>query len=142
MKQLVVPLLEVKFPSVLNRLLQDSLLMVEQGVPTLPTLPFITSSVTTSSLEEGEDHTDSVTGAKSANPEVDSFVRSVALVITAATTVTAFVSNAATTSATPVDVGKDKHVPTPSVFAGSSSSDKTNRTLSLFTGMSGSVFVA
>ncbi|GJZ91061.1 hypothetical protein Tco_0662988 [Tanacetum coccineum] len=51
-----------KSPSVLNRLLQDSRLMVEQGVPTLPTLPFITSSVTASPLEEGGDHTDSVTG--------------------------------------------------------------------------------
>ncbi|GKE56534.1 hypothetical protein Tco_1495719, partial [Tanacetum coccineum] len=154
-----------KSPSVLNRLLQDSRLMVEQGVPALPTLPFITSSVTASPLEEGEDHTDSVTGpflrtvgpsarfvvlsdsshhlgAKSADPEVDSFVRSVAPVMTAATTITAFVSNAATTTATPVDVGKDKDVPTPSVFAGSSSSDKTDHTLSLFTGRSGSDFVA
>ncbi|GKA59311.1 hypothetical protein Tco_0758624 [Tanacetum coccineum] len=51
-----------KSPSVLNRLLQDSRLMVEQGVPALPTLPFITSSVTASPLEEGGDHTDSVTG--------------------------------------------------------------------------------
>ncbi|GJR60093.1 hypothetical protein Tco_1502255 [Tanacetum coccineum] len=34
----------------------------EQGVPALPTLPFITSSVTASPLEEGGDHTDSVTG--------------------------------------------------------------------------------
>ncbi|GJR01661.1 hypothetical protein Tco_0524645 [Tanacetum coccineum] len=154
-----------KSPSVLNRLLQDSRLTVEQGVPALPTLPFITSSVTASPLEEGGDHTDSVTGpslrtvgpsarfvvlsdsshhsgAKSADPEVDSFVRSVAPVMTTATTVTAFVSNAATTTATPVDVVKDKDVPTPSIFAGSSSSDKTDRTLSLFTGKSGSDFVA
>ncbi|GJU90679.1 hypothetical protein Tco_1303102 [Tanacetum coccineum] len=35
---------------------------IEQGVPAFPTLPFITSSVTASPLEEGEDHTDSVTG--------------------------------------------------------------------------------
>ncbi|GJR91807.1 hypothetical protein Tco_0215818 [Tanacetum coccineum] len=46
-----------KSPSVLNRLLQDSRLTVEQGVPALPTLPFITSSVTASPLEEGGDHT-------------------------------------------------------------------------------------
>ncbi|GJR29261.1 hypothetical protein Tco_1105493 [Tanacetum coccineum] len=154
-----------KSPSVLNRLLQDSRLMVEQGVPALHTLPFITLSVTASPLEEGEDHTDSVTGpslrtvgpsarfvvlsdsshhsgVKSADPEVDSFVKSVVPVMTVATTVTAFVSNDATTTATPVDVGKDKDVPTPSVFAGSSSSDKTDRTLSLFTGRSGSDFVA
>ncbi|GKC63553.1 hypothetical protein Tco_1096151 [Tanacetum coccineum] len=125
-----------KSPSVLNRLLQDSRLMVEQGVPALPTLPFITSSVTASPLEEGGDHIDSVTGpslrtvgpstrfvvlsdsshhsgAKSVGPEVDSFVRSVVPVMTAATTITAFVSNDDTTTATPVDVGKDKDVPTP-----------------------------
>ncbi|GJS77491.1 hypothetical protein Tco_0727372 [Tanacetum coccineum] len=154
-----------KSPSVLNRLLQDSRLMVEHGVLALPTLPFITSSVTASPLEEGGDHTDSVTGpslrtvgpsarfvvlsdsshhsgAKSADPEVDSFVRSVAPVMTTATTVTAFVSNAATTTATPIDVVKDKDVPTPSIFSGSSSSDKTDRTLILFTGKSGSDFVA
>ncbi|GJW79468.1 hypothetical protein Tco_0143443, partial [Tanacetum coccineum] len=154
-----------KSPSVLNRLLQASQLTVEQGIPALPTLPFITSSVTASPLEEGGDHTDFVTGpslrtvgpfarfivlsdsshhlcAKSTNPEVDSFVRSVAPMMTTATTVTAFVSNAATMTATPVDVVKDKDVPTPSIFAGSSSSDKTDRTLSLFTGKSGSDFIA
>ncbi|GJT31886.1 hypothetical protein Tco_0922305, partial [Tanacetum coccineum] len=154
-----------KSPSVLNRLLQASQITVEQGIPALPTLPFITSSVTALPLEEGGDHTDFVTGpslrtvgpsarfivlsdsshhsgAKSTDSEVDSFVRSVAPVMTTATTVTAFVSNAATTTATPVDVVKDKDVPTPSIFASSSSSDKTDRTLSLFTGKSGSDFVA
>ncbi|GJW61399.1 hypothetical protein Tco_0110734 [Tanacetum coccineum] len=112
-----------KSPSVLNRLLQDSRLMVEQGVPALPTLPFITSSVTASPLEEGGDHTDSVTGpslrtvgpsarfvvlsdsshhsgAKSADPEVDSLVRSAVPVMTEATTVTTI----ATTVAIPADV--------------------------------------
>ncbi|GKG56305.1 hypothetical protein Tco_0577380, partial [Tanacetum coccineum] len=57
-------------------------------------------------------------------------------------TLRAVVGNAATTTATPADVGKDKDVPTPSIFAGSSSSDKTDRTLSLFTERSGSDFVA
>ncbi|GJU20535.1 hypothetical protein Tco_1153877 [Tanacetum coccineum] len=154
-----------KSPSVLNRLLQDSRLMVEQGVPALPTLPFITSSVTASPLEEGGDHTDSVTGpslrtvgpsarfvvlsdsshhsgAKSADPEVDSLVRSVAPVMTTATTVTTFVSSVAATAPTAIDAGKNKDVPAPSVFAGSSSSDRTDRTLSLFTGRSGSEFAA
>ncbi|GJS20934.1 hypothetical protein Tco_0449566 [Tanacetum coccineum] len=154
-----------KSPSVLNRLLQDSLLMVEQGVPALPTLPFITSSLTASPLEEGGDHTDSVpspslrtvgpsarfvvlsdsshhSGAKSADPEVDSFFRFVAPVMTTATTVTAFVSSVAPIATTSVDVGKDNDESAPSVFACSSSSDKTDRTLSLFTGKSGSEFVA
>ncbi|GKE13173.1 hypothetical protein Tco_1416724, partial [Tanacetum coccineum] len=154
-----------KSPSVLNRLLQDSRLMVEQGVPALPTLPFITSSVTASPLEEGGDHTDSVTGpslrtvglsarfvvlsdsshysgAKSADPEVDSLIRSVAPVMTTATTVMTFVSSVAATTPTTIDAGKNKDVPALSVFAGSSSSDRTDRTLSLFSGRSGSEFAA
>ncbi|GJT67132.1 gypsy type transposase [Tanacetum coccineum] len=45
-----------KSHSVLNRLLQDSRLTVEQGVPALPTLPFITSSVTASFREGGESY--------------------------------------------------------------------------------------
>ncbi|GJZ96929.1 hypothetical protein Tco_0669263 [Tanacetum coccineum] len=113
---------EIRFDFVVGqeRLLQDSRLTVEQGVPALPTLPFITSSVIAPPLEEGEDLTDSVTGpslrtigpsarfvvlsdsshhsgAKSVGPEVDSLV---------------------------------------------SSSEKTDRTLSLFTGRSGSGFDA
>ncbi|GJS01662.1 hypothetical protein Tco_0318170 [Tanacetum coccineum] len=150
-----------KCPSVLNRLLQDSRLMVEQGVPALPTLPFITSSMTASPLEEGGDHTDSVTGpslrtvgpsarfvvlsnsshhsaTSSAGPEGDSFVRSTVPVMTEATVVTTI----ATTAAIPADVGKDKSAPHPSAFGSSSSSKKTDRTLSLFTGRSGSGFAA
>ncbi|GJT59191.1 hypothetical protein Tco_1002724 [Tanacetum coccineum] len=134
-------------------LLQDSRLLVEQGIPALPTLPFITSSVIALPLEEGGDHTDSMTGpslrtvgpsarfivlfdsshhsgAKSADPEVDSLVRYAAPVMTEATTV----ATIATMVAIPVDVGKDKSAPHPSVFGSSSSSEKTDRTLSLFTG--------
>ncbi|GJU14358.1 hypothetical protein Tco_1142324 [Tanacetum coccineum] len=150
-----------KSHSVLNRLLQDSRLMVEQGVLALPTLPFITYSVTASTLEEGGDRTDSVTGpslrtvgpsarfvvlfdsshhsgAKSANPEVDSLVRYVVPVMTEATTVT----TVATTVAIPADVSKDKSAPHPSVFGSSRSSEKTDHTLSLFTGRSSSGFAA
>ncbi|GJR74405.1 hypothetical protein Tco_0086770 [Tanacetum coccineum] len=131
--------------------LQDSRLTVEQGVPALPTLPFITSSVTASPLEEGGDRTDSVTGpslrtigpsarfvvlsdsshhsgAKSADPKVDSLVRSAAPVMTEATTV----ATVATTVAIPADVSKDKSAPHPSVFGSSSSSEKTDRTLSFY----------
>ncbi|GJX19499.1 hypothetical protein Tco_0222176, partial [Tanacetum coccineum] len=150
-----------KSPSVLNRLLQDSRLMVEQGIPSLPTLPFITSSVIASPLEEGGYHIDSVTGpslltvgpstrfvvlsdsshhsaTNFAGPEGDSFVRSIVPVMTEATAVTTI----ATTVAILADVGKDKSVPHPSVFSSSSSSEKTDRTLSLFTGRSGSGFAA
>ncbi|GKD43035.1 hypothetical protein Tco_1267680 [Tanacetum coccineum] len=154
-----------KSPSVLNRLLQDSRLMVEQGVLALPTLPFITSFMTASPLEEGGDHTDSMTGpslrtvgpsarfvvlsdschhsgAKSVDPEVDYLVRYVAPVMTTTTIVTAFVSSVATTAPTAIDAGKDKDMLAQSVFAGSSSSDRTEHTLSLFTGRSGSEFAA
>ncbi|GKE35039.1 hypothetical protein Tco_1454361, partial [Tanacetum coccineum] len=104
-----------------KRLLQDSRLLVEQGIPAVPTLPFITSSVTASPSEEGEDHTPSA-----------------APVMTEATTVTSI----ATTVAIPADVCKDKSAPHPSVFGSSSSSEKTDRTLSLFPGRSGSGFAA
>ncbi|GJS57709.1 hypothetical protein Tco_0652493 [Tanacetum coccineum] len=150
-----------KSPSVLNRLLQDSRLTVEQGVSALLTLPFITSSVKALPLEEGRDRTDFVTGpslrtigpsarfvvlsdyshhsgAKSADPEVDSLVRSAAPVMTEATTVT----TVATTVAIPPDVSKDKSAPHLSVFGSSILSEKMNRTFSLFTGRSGSGFYA
>ncbi|GJX58359.1 hypothetical protein Tco_0289749 [Tanacetum coccineum] len=58
--------------------------------------------------------------------------------MTEATTVTTI----APTVAIPADVGKDKSVPHPSVFCSSSLSEKTDRTLSLFTGRSGSGFAA
>ncbi|GJZ93285.1 hypothetical protein Tco_0665350 [Tanacetum coccineum] len=122
-------------------------------------------SVTKASpLEEGGDHIDSAaspalrtigpferfvvlsdsshhSSVKYADAEVDSLIRFVAPVMTVATTVTTSVSTAATTTITPADVGKDNNVPTPSIFAGSSSSEKTDHTLSLFTGRSGSDFV-
>ncbi|GKF96593.1 hypothetical protein Tco_0292414, partial [Tanacetum coccineum] len=69
-----------KSPSVLNRLLQDSRLTVEQGVPALHTLPFITSSVTASPLDPG----------------VDSLVWAAGPVMTEATTI-ATVATVATT---------------------------------------------
>ncbi|GJT49320.1 gypsy type transposase [Tanacetum coccineum] len=125
-----------KSPGVLNKLLQDSRLSVEQGVIALPTLPFITSFVTASPLEDGGDHTDFVTGPSLWS--VAASARSVVAVMTEATTMTTI----ATTVAIPADVGKDKSVPHPSIFGSSSSFEKTDRTLSLFTGRSGSGFVA
>ncbi|GJT44690.1 hypothetical protein Tco_0953405 [Tanacetum coccineum] len=82
--------------------------------------------------------TSSVDSAKSADPEVDSLVRSAAPVMTEATTV----AIVATTVAIPADFSKDKSAPHPSVFGSSSSYEKTDRTLSLFTGSSGSGFDA
>ncbi|GJZ99353.1 hypothetical protein Tco_0671904 [Tanacetum coccineum] len=57
----------------------------EQGVPALPTLPFITSSVTASPLEEGGDRTDSALNLRILKG--DSLVRSAAPVMTEAITV-------------------------------------------------------
>ncbi|GJW18444.1 hypothetical protein Tco_0025880 [Tanacetum coccineum] len=97
------------------------------------------SVIGVSPLEEGGGHTDSATAsalctvgpserfvvlsdsshyssAKSTNAEVDSLIRSAASVMTAATTVTTFVSAAATTTVALTDVNKDKNVPTPSIF--------------------------
>ncbi|GJT32185.1 hypothetical protein Tco_0922604 [Tanacetum coccineum] len=101
----------------------DSVGGQDNGVPALPTLPFITLSMAASPLEEGEDRTDSVAGAKSADPEVDSLVRSAAPVMTEATTV----ATVATIVAIPADVSKDRSAPRPSVFGSSSSSEKTDR---------------
>ncbi|GKD41871.1 hypothetical protein Tco_1266516 [Tanacetum coccineum] len=128
-----------KSPSVLNRLLQDSLLTVEQGVPALPTLPFITSYVIALPLEEGGDHTDSMTGPslRTVGPTVRFIVLSDSSHHSGAKS-----ADPECTTPTSVDIGKDKDVPASSVFACSSSSDKTDRTLSLFTGKSGSEFVA
>ncbi|GJY95288.1 hypothetical protein Tco_0511649 [Tanacetum coccineum] len=102
-------------------------------------LTLITSSVDSPSarfvvLSDSSHHS----GAKSADPEVDSLVRSAAPVMTEATTV----ATVATTVAIPADVSKDKSAPHPSIFGSSSSSEKTDRTLSLFTGRSGSGFDA
>ncbi|GKA49031.1 hypothetical protein Tco_0741989, partial [Tanacetum coccineum] len=75
--------------------------------------------------------------AKSADAKVDSLIRSVAPVMAATTTVTTSVSAAATMAVALTDVNKDKNMPNPSIFAVSSSSEKTDRTLSLFAGRSG-----
>ncbi|GJY23501.1 hypothetical protein Tco_0397159 [Tanacetum coccineum] len=96
------------------------------------------SATGASPLEKGGDHTDFATGPSLRT--VGPFARFVVCcsVMTEATTVTTI----ATTVAIPADVGKDKSAPHPSVFGSSSSSEKTDRTLSLFTGRSGSGFVA
>ncbi|GJZ58487.1 hypothetical protein Tco_0613981 [Tanacetum coccineum] len=55
-------MLELKHPGPMYREKGATADSLEHGVPALPTLPFITLSVTASPLEEGGDHTDSVTG--------------------------------------------------------------------------------
>ncbi|GKB56148.1 hypothetical protein Tco_0912334 [Tanacetum coccineum] len=110
----------------LTSCLQDFSLNGKQGVPaSSPTLPFIASSVTATPLEEG--------GSSSAAPcyDCESFCSLPLRLLFPAELV-----------AIPADVSKDKSAPHPSVFGSSSSSEKTDRTLSLFTGRSGSGFDA
>ncbi|GJU84706.1 hypothetical protein Tco_1292252 [Tanacetum coccineum] len=52
-----------KSPSVIRELLASSLLNAEAGVEVVATLPFVTSSVSATPVREGDNPTDSVTGA-------------------------------------------------------------------------------
>ncbi|GJX28119.1 hypothetical protein Tco_0236198 [Tanacetum coccineum] len=80
------------------------------AVHALPTLPFITSSVTASPLEEGGDHTDSVTG-----PSLRFMAASARFVVLSDSS-----HHSATNSAGPEvdsdDVGEDKSVPAIRLF--------------------------
>ncbi|GJS19274.1 hypothetical protein Tco_0447906 [Tanacetum coccineum] len=125
-----------KSRSAVQRLFARAVQNAEVRGEPLPTLPFITSSVSATPEREDEGHTDSVTGlnlrtisapqrfvissdsshhssANIAEAEVDSFARPSVPVITAATTVTSTVD--------PVVVVKEKVVE-PSLFAADSSS--------------------
>ncbi|GKD91963.1 hypothetical protein Tco_1371800, partial [Tanacetum coccineum] len=121
--------------SALQRLLAGVVLNPEVGITALPTLPFITSSVSVTPERESEDQTDSMTGANLrtitapprfvisldsshhsganiAEAKVDSFTRPSIPLMTVATTVTSTVDPATTT--------KEKFVES-SVFCGDSS---------------------
>ncbi|GJT50773.1 hypothetical protein Tco_0976930 [Tanacetum coccineum] len=122
----------------------------------IPTLPFVTSSVSATPEREGGDHIESMTGlnlqtisapqrfvissdsfhhsgANIAEAEVDSFARPSVPVITTATTVTL--------TATPITVGKEKTVK-PSVFAANSSSPgRVDPNAGVFPDLTGSDFL-
>ncbi|GKA82353.1 hypothetical protein Tco_0789101 [Tanacetum coccineum] len=51
-----------KSPSVIRKLLASSILNAEVGVAAIPTLPFVTSSVSATPEKDGDDFTDAVTG--------------------------------------------------------------------------------
>ncbi|GJU23742.1 hypothetical protein Tco_1157084 [Tanacetum coccineum] len=51
-----------KSPSVIRELLASSILNAEVGVAAIPTLPFVTSSVSATPEKDGDDFTDAVTG--------------------------------------------------------------------------------
>ncbi|GJY51285.1 hypothetical protein Tco_0442132 [Tanacetum coccineum] len=108
-----------KSMSALQRLLAGAVLNPEVGIAALPTLPFITSSVSVTPERESEDQTDSMaganlrtitapprfvissdsshhSGANIAEAEVDSFARPSIPLMTVATTVTSTVDPATT----------------------------------------------
>ncbi|GKG25655.1 hypothetical protein Tco_0398801, partial [Tanacetum coccineum] len=108
-----------------KRLLVGAALNTEFGVAAVPTLPFMTASISTTPEREGGDHTDSMvglnlraigapprfvfsldsshhSGTNVAEAEVDSLVRSSVLIMTTITTITSTVD--------PASVAKEKLV--------------------------------
>nr|GEY88618.1 hypothetical protein [Tanacetum cinerariifolium]GEZ53314.1 hypothetical protein [Tanacetum cinerariifolium] len=144
-----------KSQSAVERLLAGAVRNVEVRGEAIPTLPFVTSSVSATPEREGEGHTDSVTGpnlraisapqrfiissdsshhssAIIAEAEVDSFDRPSVSVITAATTITP--------TAGPATVVKEKIVK-PSLFSADSASAETDPATSGFADLFGSDFL-
>ncbi|GJZ94823.1 hypothetical protein Tco_0667026 [Tanacetum coccineum] len=144
-----------KSMSALQRLLAGAVLNPEVGIAALPTLPFITSSVSVTPERESEDQTDSMaganlrtitapprfvissdsshhSGANIAEAEVDSFARPSIPLMTVATTVTSTVDPATTV--------KEKFVGS-SVFGGDSSGGGADHTIGGFSDLTGSDFI-
>ncbi|GJV29128.1 hypothetical protein Tco_1385576 [Tanacetum coccineum] len=65
-----------KSPSVIRELLASSILNAEVGVAAIPTLPFVTSSVSATPEKDGDDFTDAVTGPnlRTIGPSVRFFI--------------------------------------------------------------------
>ncbi|GKB82048.1 hypothetical protein Tco_0948943, partial [Tanacetum coccineum] len=145
-----------KSRSAIKRLLAGAVLNVEVEVAAIPTLPFVTASVSTTPEREGGDHTDSMvglnlrvirapprfvissdsshhSGTNVAEVEVDSLVRSSILIMTTVTITTSMVD--------PASVAKEKLVK-PSPFCDdSSSTGGTDPTTSVFSDLTGSDFL-
>ncbi|GKB54919.1 hypothetical protein Tco_0905672 [Tanacetum coccineum] len=145
-----------KSRSAVQRLLVGALLNAEVRGEPIPTFPFVTSFVSATPGREGGGHTDSVSepnfhtigasqrfvissdssyhsGTNVAEAEVDSLIRSSALVMTTVTIVTPMVDTVAVAKEKPVE---------PSLFgAASSSAGETNPTLGGFSDLTGSDFI-
>ncbi|GKD54469.1 hypothetical protein Tco_1287856, partial [Tanacetum coccineum] len=140
----------------LQRLLDGAVLNAEVGVTAIPTLPFMTAFVSTTSEREDEEHTDSIaepnlytirapqrfvisldpshhSGANVAEAEVDSLIRSFMPIMTTTTTVTPTVD--------PSLVAKEKPIEPSPLFAGSSSAGGTDPTMVGFSDLTGSDFL-
>ncbi|GJT62360.1 hypothetical protein Tco_1005893 [Tanacetum coccineum] len=145
-----------KSRSAIKRLLAGAVLNVEVGVATIPTLPFVTASVSTTPEREGGDHTDSVaglnlhvirapprfvisldssyhSGTNVAEAEVDSLVRSSVSIMTTVTTITSTVD--------PASVSKEKLVKPSPFCVDSSSTGGTDPTMGVFSDLTGSNFL-
>ncbi|GJW68383.1 hypothetical protein Tco_0122807 [Tanacetum coccineum] len=144
-----------KSMSALQRLLAGVVLNPEVRIAALPTLPFITSSVSVTLERESEDQTDSMaganlrtitapprfvissdsshhSGANIAEAEVDSFARPFIPLMTVATAVNSTVDPATTV--------KEKFVES-SVFGGDSSGGGADHTVGGFSDLTGSDFI-
>nr|GEZ05816.1 hypothetical protein [Tanacetum cinerariifolium] len=152
---LLQPRRQRKRKSVVVMLADLRILLKTRGEP-IPTLPFVTSSVSATLEREDKSHVDSVTGlnlrtidapqrfvifsysshhsgANIAKAEVDSIVRSSAPAIATVTTVTAAVDAVTTADRVPVE---------PSLFGvGLSSTNRTDSVLGGFSNVSGSDFL-
>nr|GFA10714.1 hypothetical protein [Tanacetum cinerariifolium] len=120
-----------KSRSAVQQLLAGAIQNVKVRGDPIPTLPFVTSSVSATPEREGEDSSHR-SGANIAEAEVDSFVKPFVPVITAATTVTPAVGH--------VMVVKEKIVK-PSLFSAESASAGTDSALGGFANLFGSDFL-
>nr|GEX04267.1 hypothetical protein [Tanacetum cinerariifolium] len=118
-----------KSRSALHRLLAGAVLNAEVGVVAIPTLHFVTTSVSTTPEREGGDHADSVT-----EPNLRTIgALSSVLIMTTATTITS--------TADPTSVAKEKLVEPSPFGAGSSSAGETDPTMGVFSYLTGSDFL-
>ncbi|GJS95509.1 hypothetical protein Tco_0802477 [Tanacetum coccineum] len=144
-----------KSRSALQRLLARVVLNLEVWIVALPTLPFITSSVSVTPERESEDQTDSMaganlqtitapprfvissdsshhSGANIAEAEVDSFARPFIPLMTVATTITSIVDPATTVK---------KNLLSLLFFCGDSSGGGADHTVGGFSDLTGSDFI-
>nr|GEW30128.1 glycerophosphodiester phosphodiesterase GDPD1, chloroplastic-like [Tanacetum cinerariifolium] len=121
-----------KSMSAVQRLFARAVQNVEVRGEPIPTIPFVTSSVSAIPEREGEDFSHH-SGANIADAEVDSFTRPSVLVLTTTTTITSTVD--------PVVVVKEKIIK-PSLFAAeSTSAGVTDPTMAGLTDLTGSDFL-
>ncbi|GJR93034.1 hypothetical protein Tco_0265208 [Tanacetum coccineum] len=125
-KIVVVGTVAGKSRSAIQRLLVGAVRNADVRGEAIPTLPFVTSSVSTTSEREGGDHTDSVA-------EVASLVRSFIPVMIVVTTVTSMVD--------PALVVKEKPVKPSLFFANSSLARGDDPNTGVFLNLSGSDFL-